>query len=175
MFFLDLIKVQIHCFVGGEIFSFCWMVFQTCDFLYHGFSSDKLLCQTNSKQTLLILLHSERPKLYTILAFLSAIGLKSQTCWILPIKNGQLKWVFVGLIYHSAMTVLVYIAFPENQRSWNIGRMINRYLIWLAGIPRFNLPLDWWVEDQCICYASDRFINTIIILINFLLHLSMLK
>ena len=32
-----------------------------------------------NENMILILLHSERPKLYTILAFLSAIGLKAET------------------------------------------------------------------------------------------------
>ena len=39
-----------------------------------------ILCQNNySDFSRLALLHSERPKLYTILAFLSAIGLKRRT------------------------------------------------------------------------------------------------
>ena len=35
---------------------------------------DSLCLQVHIKSSVLILLHSERPKLYTILAFLSAIG-----------------------------------------------------------------------------------------------------
>ena len=40
---------------------------------------------------LLTLLHSERPKLYTILAFLSAIGLKGK---IDQVSTSYLKWYY---------------------------------------------------------------------------------
>ena len=35
----------------------------------------------------LTLLHSERPKLYAILAFLSATGLKYWRCWVLAVTT----------------------------------------------------------------------------------------
>ena len=55
---------------------------------FHDFLSNKALCKMVAALNLLkeqifplTLLHSERPKLYTILAFLSAIGLKIDPNW----------------------------------------------------------------------------------------------
>ena len=58
----------------------------------HDFCSWKTSCvkkkkKKERKQKQLILMHSERPKLYTILAFLSAIGLSKAGCMFNMSKN----------------------------------------------------------------------------------------
>ena len=51
----------------------------------------KVLCESASKREKLTLLHSERPKLYTILAFLSAIGFRMilSHFWIMGTLSGE--------------------------------------------------------------------------------------
>ena len=57
-------------------FSHFAKVYKFSDFLFASLTEEALL----KWDLLLTLLHSERPKLYTILAFLSALGLKEKIC-----------------------------------------------------------------------------------------------
>ena len=62
------------------------------------------------------LLHSERPKLYAILVFLSAIGLNKSICKFFPLsvdpnekkgKEALLEWLALKVIHLTQMSLLL--------------------------------------------------------------------
>ena len=81
------------------------------------------LCYAAQGELLLTLLHSERPKLYAILAFLSAIGLRERTCSIERehILSFQHSFLGQGITYKGSKCVKV---FPLKKCHPNHGNVL---------------------------------------------------